>query len=102
MKDFDSMDWLDSMQWLEPDLTALDAVLGVLPGDDYGPCGARCRDGHACKAHKVQGSKRCRMHGGLSTGPRTSEGIERIREANTRRWAEYRATKAIQRPELPG
>jgi hypothetical protein len=50
----------------------------------------------------MQGSKRCRNHGGLSTGPRTSEGIERIREANTRRWAEYRATKAIQRPELPG
>jgi hypothetical protein len=27
---------------------------------------------------------RCRMHGGKSTGPRTSEGLERMRRANTR------------------
>ena len=26
---------------------------------------------------------RCRMHGGKSTGPRTAEGIERIRKART-------------------
>jgi hypothetical protein len=26
---------------------------------------------------------RCRMHGGKSTGPRTSEGLERMRRANT-------------------
>ncbi|HJS84630.1 MAG TPA: HGGxSTG domain-containing protein [Acetobacteraceae bacterium] len=26
---------------------------------------------------------RCRMHGGKSTGPRTAEGIERIRKAHT-------------------
>ena len=25
---------------------------------------------------------RCRLHGGLSTGPKTSDGIERIRQAN--------------------
>jgi hypothetical protein len=99
MTTFDSTDWLDSLSWLEPDSSALDEVLGALPGDDYyGPCGARCRDGHACKAHKVGGSTRCRMHGGLSTGPRTSEGIERIREANTRRWADYRLKKAATRP----
>lgn len=24
---------------------------------------------------------RCRMHGGMSTGPKTAEGIERIRQA---------------------
>jgi hypothetical protein len=27
---------------------------------------------------------RCRMHGGMSTGPRTPEGIERIRAARTK------------------
>jgi hypothetical protein len=27
---------------------------------------------------------RCRLHGGLSTGPRTPEGLERMRRANTR------------------
>ncbi len=26
---------------------------------------------------------RCRMHGGASTGPRTAEGLERIRQART-------------------
>ena len=28
---------------------------------------------------------RCRVHGGLSTGPRTEEGLEAIRESNRRR-----------------
>jgi hypothetical protein len=27
---------------------------------------------------------RCRLHGGLSTGPKTKEGIERIRRAKTK------------------
>jgi hypothetical protein len=27
---------------------------------------------------------RCRMHGGCSTGPRTAEGLERMRRAKTR------------------
>jgi hypothetical protein len=27
---------------------------------------------------------RCRLHGGLSTGPKTAEGIERIRQAGTK------------------
>ena len=27
---------------------------------------------------------RCRMHGGASTGPRTAEGLERIRAARTK------------------
>jgi hypothetical protein len=26
---------------------------------------------------------RCRMHGGASTGPRTSEGLQRLRQART-------------------
>lgn len=43
-------------------------------------CGARCRDGHACRAkaainpHTGRLSKRCRMHGGHSSGARTPEG----------------------------
>jgi hypothetical protein len=31
----------------------------------------------------MRGKKRGRLHGGLSTGPRTAEGIERIRMART-------------------
>ncbi len=30
---------------------------------------------------------RCRMHGGASTGPRTADGLERLRKARTRHGA---------------
>jgi hypothetical protein len=46
-------------------------------------CGARTRNGVKCKAPAMSNG-RCRMHGGKSTGPRTSEGLERMRRANTR------------------
>jgi len=59
-------------------------------------CGARCRDGHACKAKVVVHPRtdkpingRCRMHGGLSTGAKTAEGKERCREAAKRGMVEY-------------
>lgn len=31
-------------------------------------CGATCRDGSLCQAYPVEGSDRCRMHGGQSPG----------------------------------
>lgn len=37
-------------------------------------CKARTRQGSPCRCKPVPGSKRCRLHGGLSTGPRTPEG----------------------------
>lgn len=38
-------------------------------------CGAkRHRDGLPCQALSVPGKKRCRFHGGMSTGPKTPEG----------------------------
>jgi hypothetical protein len=40
-------------------------------------CGARTRAGGSCKAPALQGKERCRMHGGLSTGPKTPEGKAR-------------------------
>lgn len=56
-------------------------------------CGARCRNGHPCQAPAAWdeyrcGIKngRCRIHGGLSTGPRTEEGRRRCAEAARRRW----------------
>lgn len=55
-------------------------------------CGARTRAGGACLAPAVWDfdsnaprNGRCRMHGGLSTGPKTEEGRTRIRESNRRR-----------------
>jgi hypothetical protein len=65
-------------------------------------CGARCRDGHQCcarpvwdKEHDRPRNGRCRVHGGLSTGPRTEAGKLRARQAAKkggrvsaeRRWA---------------
>jgi hypothetical protein len=37
---------------------------------------------------------RCRNHGGLSTGPKTAEGIERIRRAVTKHGNYSKRTKA--------
>lgn len=45
-------------------------------------CGARARTGQPCKRLPMVNG-RCRFHGGCSTGPRTAEGIERIRAART-------------------
>ena len=43
------------------------------------PCGARRRrDGKPCEALSVPGKKRCRWHGGMSTGPRTPEGKAKV------------------------
>ncbi len=40
------------------------------PGFEKARCGAKTRAGAPCKAPAVPGKKRCRMHGGLSTGNR--------------------------------
>ena len=57
---------------------------GNLPGD-YAKaprCGAKTRAGGCCRQPAMKNG-RCRMHGGLSTGPRTAEGLARARRA---RW----------------
>ena len=46
-------------------------------------CGARTRGGCPCRAPAIHGKLRCRMHGGRSTGPRTPEGLARLRAART-------------------
>lgn len=58
---------------------------GNRPGDfSRAPhCGAKTRRGTLCKT-RAMANGRCRMHGGLSTGPRTAAGIERIRVAVTK------------------
>ena len=52
------------------------------PGDFLAAprCGARTRCGGACRQPAMRNG-RCRMHGGLSTGPRTPEGLARSRRA---------------------
>lgn len=71
---------------------ARDGVLeksGGFPGaakSRSGQCGARTRKGTPCRAKALPGKMRCKYHGGMSTGPKTPEGRERISEAQRRRW----------------
>ena len=58
-------------------------------------CGAKTRKGHPCRLMSEPGRRRCKFHGGLSTGPRTPAGKERIAVAQRKRWAEWRNTKQI-------
>lgn len=41
-------------------------------------CGAMTRTGTPCKRKPIPGKKRCRNHGGLSTGAKTPEGKRKI------------------------
>ncbi|WP_340107794.1 helix-turn-helix transcriptional regulator [Pikeienuella sp. HZG-20] len=59
-------------------------------------CGARTRKGTPCSAKSIPGKRRCKFHGGLSTGARTSEGRQRIAEAQRRRWARRRAERTYE------
>lgn len=52
-----------------------------MPRKSLPECGAKTRRGDPCAMKVVPGKRRCRLHGGLSTGPKTDEGRERIREA---------------------
>lgn len=50
-------------------------------------CGAKTRKGKPCRLMSEPGKRRCKYHGGKSTGPKTEEGRRRIAEAQRRRWA---------------
>lgn len=64
--------------------------IGRTPKANRSVCGARTRKGTPCAARVVGDTERCRMHGGLSTGPKTAEGRVRIAESNRRRARERR------------
>ncbi|NVN97329.1 hypothetical protein HXX01_03820 [Candidatus Nomurabacteria bacterium] len=40
-------------------------------------CGARTRSGTPCKRKDLCDNGRCKLHGGMSTGPRTEQGKKR-------------------------
>ncbi len=65
------------------------------PAGDYlrSPrCGARTRAGGCCR-QPAMANGRCRMHGGLSTGPRTPAGLARCRAARLKHG--YRSRELI-------
>src|ERR1700681_2501907 len=68
---------------------------GNRPGDFLKAprCGAKNRRRTACGCPAMRNG-RCRLHGGLSTGPKTAEGIEWIRRASTRHGFYSQAAKA--------
>ena len=47
-------------------------------------CLAKTRRGTPCQKAALKGKARCRLHGGLSTGPRTPEGKARSIAAHTK------------------
>ena len=66
-------------------------------------CGAKTRKGTPCRAKSELGRRRCKFHGGMSTGPKTPEGKARIAEAQRRRWQVYRAGQSEKHlPTNPG
>ena len=57
-------------------------------------CGAKTRKGGECRNKSEPGKRRCKYHGGKSTGAKTPEGIARIAEAQRRRrWARVKALR---------
>ncbi|MFV0492870.1 MAG: HGGxSTG domain-containing protein [Pseudorhodobacter sp.] len=57
---------------------------------------AKIRKGAPCWMKSEPGRRRCKFHGGRSTGARTPEDIERIREAQRHRWAKVRGQSSME------
>ena len=71
---------------------------GNRPGDFQAAarCGARTRCGGECRQPAMPNG-RCRLHGGLSTGPRTPEGLARSRRARLTHGARSAGMRALLR-----
>ena len=61
-----------------------------LPPKERPQCGARARSGAACKNKVIPGKRRCKYHGGVSTGPKTEAGKARIAAAQRLRWQRFK------------
>ena len=62
-------------------------------------CGARTRKGTPCRCLALANG-RCKLHGGLSTGPRTEEGRQRTREG-FRAWLERKRASRFFNEDAP-
>ena len=58
-------------------------------------CGALTRKGTTRLCNLLPSKRRCKFHGGASTGPRTSEGRKHIAEAQRQRCAAWRKAKML-------
>ena len=71
----------------------------------YPLCGAKTRSGAPCAKYPLASKHRCRLHGGLSTGPKTVTGRAAISAANTKHgryknWREKQAKERYYRDEI--
>ena len=65
------------------------------PGGRWKPCGAFARStGKPCQAPGNGRGGRCKLHGGMSTGPRTEQGRRRLQEAMKEWWVRKRSEQA--------
>jgi len=86
---------LDSQQtWHDRQCARINAGEATNAARYRHPCQARTRKGHPCRNKSEPGRRRCKFHGGLSTGPKTPEGKARIAEAQRARWQAFRAVRA--------
>ena len=69
---------------------------GLIAADAAPRCGARTRNATACLRAALRNG-RCRIHGGLSTGPQTVEGLARSRAANLKHAYYSKAQKQSRR-----
>ena len=60
-------------------------------------CLAKTRRGTECQRAAYKRNGRCALHGGLSTGARTQEGLQRISEANLKHGRQTKDKLAAQR-----
>ena len=74
------------------------ADLEALPKRLRPVCGARNRRGKPCQSKKLLRGGRCKLHGGMSTGPKTPEGLARCAEAGRRTAALRRARDRVRQP----
>ena len=68
-------------------------------------CGAKTRSGKPCAKYPMEGKRRCRNHGGMSTGARTASGRGRIANAQFKHgkyvnWREHRAREKFYFSEI--
>ncbi|HZP26183.1 MAG TPA: hypothetical protein VFB90_03955 [Dehalococcoidia bacterium] len=85
------MDLWEELQAKDAELAMLAAIQARL-ADEQRRCGARKRNGQRCRVIPPEGRRHCPRH---DTGPRTAEGKQRIREAQWKRWAAWRAARRI-------
>lgn len=71
-------------------IQAMEVRLRCIKANRRVRCGAKTRKGTACRMKSEPGRRRCKFHGGKSTGAKTSEGKARIAEAQRLRWARWR------------